>query len=90
MLKGIRASEGRVDEEEGSDKPGSWRCRINDGKNNRSDQYTADITNVSWDGFINERQRQRGEMNYRESYHKGSPLGCAKGWRRCHNPSRKC
>jgi hypothetical protein len=51
MLRGIRASAGRVDEEEGSDNPGSWRCRINDGKNNRSDQYTADITNVSWDGI---------------------------------------
>lgn len=54
MLKGIHTSSGRVDEEEDSDSPGSRRCRINEGKNNRSDQYTVEITNARGRAIIRE------------------------------------
>lgn len=50
MLKGIHISSGTADEE-GSDSPGS---RINEGKNNRSDQYTVDITNARGRAIIRE------------------------------------
>lgn len=69
MSRGIRANAGRVDEEEGSDSPGSSRCRINDGKNNKSDQYTADITNVRGRAIIRE-----ARLAARRAVNEGSKL----------------
>jgi hypothetical protein len=45
-LRGIRINGGATAEEEGSE-AATMGCRINDGKNSMSDQYTADITIAS-------------------------------------------